>query len=365
MRYRSWSERFINPNRVKLTSMVPLFLVGYLLNMYWLSFLFILVGLTFIIYLRLLKLSYFVGIIATLIFMMWIIILVRLLIFDIYGIPSRSMEDVLYPGEKIIVCKLNFGPRLPRSMSDVPILGGLMNNGNAPSETKNSYYRLPGFTEIKSGDVIVFKKRSNWSEQVVKRCMGLPGDVFMMENENIYINKKVVSQAPTVKQNFLVGAQFFAVVNDYLFRKNKTTLVSLKRGIYKMTINLKEKAELEKLIGQGKLKYLNIDGPTFCNCPNKSWVIDRFGPIRVPKKGLTMRLNSSNIDCYKAVLENENYQIKEIQNEYYHNGKRITSYTFKQNYYFILGDNRNNSFDSRYNGFIAEQQIEGKVIFSF
>lgn len=181
--------------------------------------------------------------------------------------------------------------------------------------------RLPGYTHISRNDVIVFnlptEKEVPIDERTlyVKRCIALPGDTLKIEKGIVYIDSKPL-EVP-------------AGVHDSII-SNKT--------------------------------YYNPN--FFPNDPFIKWNLNYFGPLYVPRKGDSIKLNRERMSIYKQIIENfEGRKIKFLNDTIYIDNKKASYYTFKMNYYFTLGDNRNNSIDSRIWGFLPETHIIGKASF--
>ncbi|KAF0235560.1 MAG: signal peptidase [Prolixibacteraceae bacterium] len=248
----------------------------------------------------------------------------RLFCLELYAIPSGSMEDTLLPGDKVLVNKLAYGPKLPASPNDIPwvnlcwyFLGGQHAN---PDSVYWKYHRLKGFSEIKHGDVMVFSHplwggRNNY---FVKRCIALPGDTLQIINGMVKINAGFLDEQPTIK---MVPVVYDSTHTVYPYH------------------------------------------------PNIRWSVDDYGPLVIPYKGMQISLTSEALQLYYNVIKDHEPVNADWKNEVFRNNEKTAElYTFQNNYYFMLGDNRHNSNDSRYWGFLPEEDINGKatvVLFNF
>lgn len=306
------------------------------------------------------------------IFIIFIVVIInlKLIAFDIFKIPSSSMENTLFPNDVIVVNKLKYGPRLPRSPFDIPLVNmAYYFNDTARKRIKEywwPYKRLSGMTTIKQGDVMVFN--STWRKDfiLVKRCVALPGDTLNIKDTKIYTNNNLFTEPNAVRKN-------------YKFKvKNKTVL-------YKALDSFSDNTNLKNSDGKfaeasltsyqlGHLKkqdYINsvkiqvdtfVSEKTFVKLPSLKFTFDNMGPITIPNKGLQIVLNKETFSLYeKAINSSEGCKIKQVNNQYYIDGIKVTSYTFKNNYYFMMGDNREGTLDSRRWGFIPESHIISKV----
>lgn len=280
------------------------------------------------------------------------------------------MENMLFTEDVILVNKLKYGPRLPRSPFDIPWVNiAFYFNKNAKKRINDNwwgYKRLSGTTTIKQGDIFVFN--STWKKEfvLVKRCLALPSDRLHIKDGKIYTNNNLFTEPNSVK-------------NNYKFRvKNKTTLykaldsfsntIILKNSYSKFNEASLTKFQLEHLKKQDYIDSVTIQidtfvpKKTFVKLPDLRWTFDNMGPLVVPKKDMQIELNPKTFSLYnKAIKRSEDCEIKEVNGIYYIDGIKGTHYTFKQDYYFMMGDNRKGTLDSRKWGFIPESNIIGKV----
>ncbi len=255
------------------------------------------------------------------IFFLTIVLSIKIFAFNIFKIPSSSMENQLFSNDIILVNKLTYGPRLPRSPFDIPWVNiAFYFNNNAKKRIKENwwpYKRLSGTTSIKQGEVMVFN--STWDKNfiLVKRCMALPGDTLILKNAKVFTNNKLFVEPNSIK---------YSVSN---FQSNKAYTTEVKKLFFE----------------------------DLCD-----WDFTNMGPFVMPKKGMTISLNDKNFRLYKKAIQlGEKKNIYQDKGVYYINNQKAKRYTFTQDYYFMMGDNRDFTEDSRVWGFVPEQNIIGKV----
>lgn len=329
--------------------------------------------------------------------------LIRWLFMEAFTIPTPSMENSLMVGDFLFVSKLHYGTRTPRTPLQVPLTHQKIWGTNIPSYStaiQLPSYRLPGFTHVKNGDVVVFNVPPKYlndnidypvdlKTNYIKRCIGIPGDVLEVRLREVYINGKPFPTPPRSEQKYFIKTTevldeaFFRkydIVNDYrdpsqptenwkpLEQYNDSTKATAMVGYM---INTTESTVakfkdfpwvkgIEPMVDKpGETSPMIYGAPTF------HWNHDNFGPITIPKKGATTPINAQTIALYGTVIQqyegNENVEVGATDIKI--GGKPITSYTFKQDYYFMMGDNRDNSLDSRFWGFVPEDHIVGKAVF--
>ena len=316
--------------------------------------------------------------------------LIRWLFMEAFTIPTPSMENSLLVGDFLFVSKLHYGTRTPKTPLQVPLTHQTIWGTDIPSYLdwiQLPQYRLPGFSEVKSGDVVVFnyppelQHPTDLKTNYIKRCIGTPGDKVEVRNAQVFLNGQAMVNPARMESEYFVSTTT-AVNEDKVFRENGVSEFTSYTETYNDTIPTNDESGYIVYTTAdiaGKLKEYDfvrdirpvvapkeISEPSLYPSSNLiKWNRDNYGPITVPKEGVTVAMTPENVAFYGTVIKyyegNENVELAE--NKITIDGKAIDGYTFKQDYYFMMGDNRHNSADSRYWGFVPMDHIVGKAVF--
>lgn len=280
------------------------------------------------------------------------------------------MQKALNPGDIIFVNKVVYGPRIPITPLSIPFTEKYLTWIQLP------YLRLPGYDTVSRNDIIVFNlpvdkiKPVDCRELYIKRCIGLPGDCLTITKGLIFINGDTLQFPSTVINRYSVELNR-AENSDSIFTQRDLTVASSSADKLHFTILMTE-PEAERLKSEKNVKSVErlTNDPKYYDskifpqntAPQYRWNADNFGPIRIPRAGEKINLSTNNIAIYKyAISEIENNTVEIRNDTIFINRIAVTAYTFKMNYYFVEGDNRYDSFDSRYFGFVPEDHLIGKA----
>jgi signal peptidase I len=350
--------------------------------------------------------------------------IIRTFVFEAYTIPTGSMEKTLLVNDFLFVNKSSYGPRLPNTPLSFPFVHHTLPITNTKSYLewiKIPYTRIFA-SPVKRNDVVVFnypvgdtvigefqseinyydylrayQERGGTREQLlaerddimirpvdkrenfIKRCVGVPNDTLKVVDGVLFVNGTTAEVPPKAQTFYFVntnGKEFFSEE----FIKNELNIdpddaeqrdmmqVPGVQNTWRMNLTDEQAAKIRSLpyVGaKGVVRDLNTVGygNTFpYDTANYRWTEDNFGPVWVPAKGATLKLTPKNIALYRRVIEVYEHNKFEIVNGgFVINGKPADSYTFKLNYFWMMGDNRHNSQDSRFWGFVPEDHIVGKA----
>jgi signal peptidase I len=277
-----------------------------------------------------------------------------------FTIPTSSMEETLLVGDFIFVSKIHYGLRIPITPISFPLLHNRLPFLGIRTYLKwirFPYMRLPSITPIKRSDIIVFNfphssdTVTDRKDHYLKRCVALPGDTLEIRRSILFINGKKERLSKNAKRKYLYTVRY---INEeqvkIMLSEEEAKLIRTHVGVVSVNRYIIPIYKSQK----------------FLFTPNYSWNLDFYGPLKLPKKGDQVMLNSDNINLYKDIINiYENNSLKIKVKKFFINNMETYEYVFQQNYYFMIGDNWYNSWDSRFWGFVPENHIVGKPIFTW
>jgi signal peptidase I len=299
-------------------------------------------------------------------------------------------------GDFLFVSKFHYGTRTTTTPLQVPLTHQKIWFTNIPSYLewiKLPQYRLPGITKVKRNDVVVFnvpplELNDNIDYPVdlktnyIKRCVAIPGDTLQVINHQVYINGLTGENPPMMQFSYLVKTR--SEINERVFEKydiSEASINSRENGLVLYQMQLRpgvaeelealpfiEDVEIATMNSFGKLEPRTPESVEYNIFPDAKmfpWNGDFYGPLVIPAKGMTIQINDTTLTMYGSTIRDydHNYDVRIEGNRLIIDGQEVTEYTFKQNYYFMMGDNRHNSLDSRYWGFVPADHIVGKAFF--
>jgi signal peptidase I len=301
-------------------------------------------------------------------FFLWLFI--RSFFFQVMYIPSSSMRGTLQEGDYILVNKFAYGPRMPITLFSLPFAGSTTHL----DWVEFNYHRAPGYSEIKRNDVVVFNFPDEKNLPIdlrhpfIKRCIGIPGDSVAIVNGEVFVNGQRTDDPYWEQRRYFIVMKNSSGAEEFFRKLNITEPYITQDHLHYML--LVNNYQLNLLRASGKISAFSLNRiekkifnvQLFPHDPHYKWNSDFYGALFIPGKGKTVMLDTKNICLYRDIISAEEKNKVEIKsNKVFINDQPAASYTFKENYFFMLGDNRYDSEDSRYWGFVPESHVIGKA----
>ncbi len=351
----------------------------------------------------------------SIIFAVVVATLIHTYVFQLYVIPTSSMEKSLLVGDYLYVSKVAYGPKMPNTPISFPFVHHTMPMSTTMKSfseaVKWPYKRLAGFGSVERGDVVVFNfpagdtvllenqavtyydvLRSYQSqfgmeegrkklftdftvitrpvdkrENYVKRCVAIPGDTVQIVDTKLYING--VAESGRENRQFLYSLQTTSPIHSSIFEKYNITEAAGNGSTYEMPLSQGVADKLSKmpnLVAMSQYVDKGSNPDIFPHDSHYNWNSDNFGKLWVPKRGATVELTEENLPLYERIISLYEANSLEVKDgKIFINGNETTTYTFKMDYYWMMGDNRHNSADSRFWGFVPEDHIVGRASMIF
>lgn len=297
-------------------------------------------------------------------------LILKSLFFDAFRIPTPSMEDSLLTGDFLIVSKLHYGTRTPMSIS-LPFTEIHIPDVTLP------WFRFPGFTSIKRNDVFVFNypiedKVISAKTHYIKRAVGMPGDTLQIVDKKLIVNGVESDEAPGIQYLHEVFSAGQARLSPAKVREAGGQMIETsQRGGF--IVNMTD-AEAAQMLAWPEVERIEmVARPTeeslfkqysgFFFSKPMDGNVDQYGAVVIPFEGQVVTLTAGNWNLYKDVITRyEGNDVEQNGDSFLINGITTNTYTIKQDYYFAMGDNRDNSEDSRFWGFVPNDHVVGKAV---
>lgn len=316
---------------------------------------------------------------------------IRWIFMEAYVIPTPSMERSLLVGDFLFVSKINYGPRTPKTPLQVPLTHAKIWGTEIPSYIEAfelPQFRLPSLGKVERNDVVVFNYPVNdmynrrpdggyhpldLKTHYIKRCVAIPGDEIEVKQGQVYINGSIGKNPEMMQFRYFIETN--KVIPERVFDQNKiweyspATKPDGTKGYIAMTTpEVAKRLESFDFIKDAVpliMEKDNTEPRIFPDARYFPWNADNFGPLKIPGRGVTISIDEYSLAKYGSTIKNyENAGDVVIDiDKLIINGEEVSEYTFQKDYYFMMGDNRHNSEDSRYWGFVPEDNIVGEASF--
>jgi signal peptidase I len=307
--------------------------------------------------------------------------IIRGLVMEAFTIPTSSMEKSLLVGDFLFVSKFHYGARTPITPLSFPLVHNelpLIGGKSYLESVQLPYYRLPGLEEVERRDVVVFNyprgtdKPVDKRENYIKRCVAVAGDTLEIDDRRLMVNGRAEDWPETFQFAYRVQTSGAGFSGRTLRKHHITELMPLPRsGLYQMYMTEPAAAGIQQLEHVKEVEPLvmpdgRFDPAVYPHHKSMPWNVDHYGPVVIPEAGMVIPMNARNYRLYGRCIEDYEHPGQSLEwkeGRAFLDGQPLEEYTFEMDYYFMMGDNRHNSQDSRYWGFVPENHILGKALF--
>ncbi len=294
-------------------------------------------------------------------------LIIRTFLFEAYRIPTPSMEKTLLTGDFLIVSKISYGPRTPMVVG-VPFTNIYMPGVVLP------WTRLPGLTDVERNDIVVFNYPIDLAPiaaktNYIKRAVGMPGDTLSIDDSQLFVNGEEAQSFPGIQQTYVVDVRErvrlspakVAAAGGELFRRSGSEgyHVTMPQSVANEIKEWPEVTSVTPFVLPENFNEYNQREFSFSSGFNNH---HHMPPVVVPFEGQSVTLTPENYHIYEAVVTRyEGNNVEREGDQFVINGEHTNEYTIQQDYYFMMGDNRDDSEDGRFWGFVPQTHIVGKA----
>lgn len=347
------------------------------------------------------------------IFAVVVVSFINIFFFQAYMIPTSSMEKTLMTGDYLFVSKLSYGPKMPQRPLSLPFTHNSIFGKKSYSDLiKRDYKRLAGFSDVKNDDIVVFSwphgdtvltkaptddyythvrlygreyteraygpiivRPDDKKDNYVKRAVAIAGDTLLVKDGKVFINGKPQKNFPGIQNTYTIKTNGTSInpklledlnlnISEYWFDASLPgyQYMPLNETVVSKIKSISNVVEVKQNIDVYPADYPDSPLMLFPFSDNFHWTKDNYGPLYIPAKGDIIPLSTENLPLYERIISvYEGNQLRVTKDgRIIINEEQTDAYIIQQNYYFMMGDNRHNSLDSRYWGFVPEDHIVGR-----
>lgn len=309
-----------------------------------------------------------------------LLVLFRFFVLDIISISDSSMQSTFLAGDVLLVNKYNYGARMPLRIVPQFVVNAFFTTDSLPLVRQLPYWRFASNRKFLRHDLILFNtpvqhfRPIDQRPKQIRRLVALPGEQLEIHRSNVFVNGKNLDEPSTIQKNYEVTVkdpeQIESLIRLFGIREGRR-IKKTNRFVFSFT-----QSEADSLVDFEDIRRIkpyradDSDGlPVVMGKRSEKWTLDDFGPVVVPFKGMKIELDSKNPDRYLYhLLHHERRKFIFRNDSVFLEGEHVEEYEFTMDYYFVLGDNRHNTSDSRMWGFVPENHITGRIsaiVFSF